>query len=126
MIRRLLGWRGPKFPIILNDNIAYGFWRNLPGMKGAALALAVCAFRRIVKMMNSNTLVWAIVRNTPSTQTAAVVLSLGARYLSLPTAYPLLIWSGERNRDPTFSGAATLPGVVLLLRSDGLLAPNPR
>jgi hypothetical protein len=35
VIRRLIDLRrGPKHPLIHNDNIAYGFWRNLLGMRG--------------------------------------------------------------------------------------------
>ena len=49
VIRRLIDLRrGPKYPLIHNDNIAYGFWRNLLGMKGVALALAGCASAAIV------------------------------------------------------------------------------
>jgi len=41
-IRRLVeGRRGAKFQLILDDNIAYGFWRNLLGMKGPAILIAL-------------------------------------------------------------------------------------
>ncbi len=71
--------RGPKYPLIHNDNIAYGFWRNLLGMKGAALVLAVCAsasivVTRIAQMTTGNTTLWAIARDAPPSQFAALVL----------------------------------------------------
>lgn len=80
VIRRLIDLRrGPKFPLIHNDNIAYGFWRNLLGMKGAALALAVCASAAIVvtrtaQTTTGNTRPWAIAQDAPATQVAAVAL----------------------------------------------------
>ena len=79
-IRRLFDLRrGPKHPLIHNDNIAYGFWRNLLGMRGAALVLAVCASAAIVvmrttQMTTGNMPLWAIARDAPATQVAAVVL----------------------------------------------------
>jgi hypothetical protein len=78
--RRLIDLRrGPKHPLIHNDNIAYGFWRNLLGMRGAALVLAVCASAAIVvtrttQMTTGNMPLWAIARDAPATQVAAVVL----------------------------------------------------
>jgi hypothetical protein len=80
VIRRLIDLRrGPKHPLIHNDNIAYGFWRNLLGMRGAALVLAVCASAAIVvmrttQMTTGNMPLWAIARDAPATQVAAVVL----------------------------------------------------
>ena len=80
VIRRLIDLRrGPKYPLIHNDNIAYGFWRNLLGMKGAALVLAVCALAAIVvtrttQTTTGNTPLWAIARDAPAAQVAAVVL----------------------------------------------------
>ncbi len=80
VIRRLIDLRrGPKYPLIHNDNIAYGFWRNLLGMKGAALVLAVCAsasivVTRITQMTTGNTTLWAIARDAPPFQVAALVL----------------------------------------------------
>jgi hypothetical protein len=66
VIRRLIDLRrGPKYPLIHNDNIAYGFWRNLLGMREAALVLAVCASAAIVVTRTTQ---------TPATQVTAVVL----------------------------------------------------
>jgi hypothetical protein len=80
VIRRLIDLRrGPKYPLIHNDNIAYGFWRNLLGMRGAAIVLAICAAAAIAVMRTAqvatgNTPLWAIARDAPATQVAAVVL----------------------------------------------------
>jgi hypothetical protein len=80
VIRRLIDLRrGPKYPLIHNDNIAYGFWRNLLGMREAALVLAVCASAAIVvtrttQTTTGDTALWAIARDAPATQVTAVVL----------------------------------------------------
>ena len=80
MIRRLIDLRrGRKYPLIHNDNIAYGFWHNLLGMRGPAIVLAVSASAAIVatrttQTTTGNTPLWAIARDAPATQVAAVVL----------------------------------------------------
>ena len=80
VIRRLIDLRrGPKYPLIHNDNMAYGFWRNRLGMRSAALALAVFALAAIVVTRTSqaattSTPFWAIVQEVPAAQVAAVVL----------------------------------------------------
>ena len=90
VIRRLIDLRrGPKYPLIHNDNIAYGFWRNLLGMKGVALVLAGCALAAIVVARTTQVTTgddrsgerW----DTPATQVAAIVL------LFLWTAFLLII-----------------------------------
>ena len=79
-IRRLIDLRrGPKYPLIFNDNISYGFWRNLLGMRGAAILLATCASAAIVaarlaQITTSNTSLWAIARDAPAAQMAAFAL----------------------------------------------------
>ena len=78
VIRRLIDLRrGPKYPLILNDNIAYGFWRNLLGMKGLALVLAGCAsaaivLARTVQATTGDASIWAAVRATLATRDAGV------------------------------------------------------
>jgi hypothetical protein len=80
VIRRLIDQRrGPKYPLILNDNIAYGFWRNLLGMKGVAIALAGCASAAIVvaraaQALTADASFWAAARYTPATQVTAIAL----------------------------------------------------
>jgi hypothetical protein len=80
VIRRLIDLRrGPKYPLILNDNIAYGFWRNLLGMKGVALVLAGCTSAAIVvtrtaQARTDDAPLWAAAQDTPAAQVAAIVL----------------------------------------------------
>lgn len=80
VIRRLIDLRrGPKYPLIHDDNIAYGFWRNLLGMRGAASILAVCGLAaivaaRITQMTASKMPLWTIARDASATQMAAFVL----------------------------------------------------
>ncbi len=81
-IRRLIDLRrGPKYPLILNDNISYGFWRNLLGMRGAAILLATCASAaivaaRIAQITSSSASLLAIARDAPAAQMAAFGLLL--------------------------------------------------
>jgi hypothetical protein len=80
VIRRLIDLRrGPKYPLIHDDNIAYGFWRNLLGMRVAAVLLAICASvaiaaARTVQMTTSNIPIWAIARDASAAQMAAFAL----------------------------------------------------
>ena len=98
VIRRLIDLRrGPKYPLIHNDNIAYGFWRNLLGMRVVAVLLAICALAvigavRTAQMTTSNTPLGAIALDTPATQIAAVVLlSLWIAFL-LAVVRPPRVW----------------------------------
>ncbi len=80
VIRRLIDLRrGPKLSLILNDNIAYGFWRNLLGMKGVALALAGCALAAIMVARTARVITgdmhqWELAWATPATQVAGIAL----------------------------------------------------
>ena len=80
VIRRLIDLRrGPKYSLIHNDNIAYGFWRNLLGMKEAALVLVVSAsatiaVASITESTTADKSLWAIARATSGAQVGAVVL----------------------------------------------------
>jgi hypothetical protein len=98
VIRRLIDLRrGPKYPLILNDNIAYGFWRNLLGMKGVALALVGCASAaivatRIAQATPSNAPLWAAARDTPATQVAAIALVILWAAFLLIIVRPPRVW----------------------------------
>lgn len=53
-VRRLIEKRrDKKYYLILNDNIAYGFWRNLLGMRNISSVIGVCAMAAVlVSCMN--------------------------------------------------------------------------
>jgi hypothetical protein len=98
VIRRLIDLRrGPKYPLIHDDNIAYGFWRNLLGMRMAALILAVCASVAIViaPTIQSTTRIaplLAIARETSGAQVAAVVLLFLWMAFLLIIVRPSRVW----------------------------------
>jgi len=98
VIRRLIDLRrGPKYPLILNDNIAYGFWRNLLGMKGVALALAGCASTAIVvaraaQVTTGDAPIWGAPWATPATQVAGIALLILWAAFLLIMVRPPRVW----------------------------------
>ena len=101
VLRRLIDQRrGPKYPLILNDNIAYGFWRNLLGMKGVAIALASCASAAIVvaRAAQANTAdasFWAAARYTPATEVAGIALLILWAAFLLIIVRPPRVWDAS-------------------------------
>ena len=97
-IRRLIDLRrGPKYPLILNDNIAYGFWRNLLGMKGVALALAGCALAAIVvartaRVTTGDAPIWGAAWGTPATEVAGIALLILWAAFLLIIVRPPRVW----------------------------------
>ena len=98
VIRRLIDLRrGPKYPLILNDNIAYGFWRNLLGMKGVALALAGCALAAIVvartaRVTTGDAPIWGAAWATPATEVAGIALLILWAAFLLIIVRPPRVW----------------------------------
>ena len=97
-IRRLIDLRrGSKYPLILNDNIAYGFWRNLLGMKGVALTLAGCASAAIVvaraaQVTTGDAPIWRAPWATPATQVAGIALLIIWAAFLLIMVRPPRVW----------------------------------
>ena len=54
-VRRLIEMRrGPNYRLILNDNIAYGFWRNMLGMRSIALTASVISSLILLVLLHYN------------------------------------------------------------------------
>jgi len=88
VVRRLIDLRrGPKYKLIHNDNIAYGFWRNLLGMKGLALILAVLSVAGIAAAQLGHASI-----AMPDNKMAAIGLSILWASFLLILVRPARVW----------------------------------
>jgi hypothetical protein len=98
VVRRLIDLRrDPKYSLVHNDNIAYGFWRNLLGMRTLALVLAGFTLLGVLsaaatQMELPNTSFVAVMESMAANQMAAIVLLFLWIAFLLIIVRPFRVW----------------------------------